>query len=125
MSILGNGDKRQVPDFVRRWAKRKRVALRELTWEIPGSAEWDKVCEELVGEGKYSNDNAVVYEYVGRGKDSGRCILLITHSLPYGIEGYGMEPEDEDIEEVFPVEVTVTKYLTKQQIEEREKGATP
>ena len=103
---------RKMPAFVRKWARAADVEPEDVQNELDDDGEWEKVSEELVEEEKYNNVTEVIYKHL----DSGRFIRVWTHSLPYGITDYGMAPEgEEDIEEVFPVEVTVTKYLTREE----------
>src|SRR5262245_13580247 len=75
-----------------------------------GDPDFEEVSDTLVGTNKYSNINERIWRHV----PTGRFIRTYTHSLPYGIEDdYGMEDEDDDIDEVFPTAVVVIRYLTE------------
>jgi hypothetical protein len=108
----------KAPKLIRDWCKEADVDLASFVHEFDPNI-WEEVEENLVGEDKYSNINEMVVEHL----PSGRFFRVLTRSLPYGIEDYGMEEEEDDIEEVFPVRVTVTKYLTR--AERRAEAAPP
>ncbi len=99
----------KIPRFVLAWARKEDIPRDDITMEIQTHPDWSTVSEEIVDEEKYNNVSELILEHA----ESGRFVRVMTNSLPYGITDYGMAPEDEDIEEVFPVQVLVTKYLTK------------
>ena len=108
----------KAPAFVRKWCKENEVDLGSFFYEADGDPEWDKVSDELVDEDKYNNEHAAVFEHI----PTGRYVRTFYSSLPYGIDDYGMQPNDlYDIEEVFPVEVTRTEYRSK--AEQKKDGA--
>jgi hypothetical protein len=112
----------KIPSFVRSWAEKQDLDCKDhelLLAALAASDEWQEVFSEIVEEEKYCNVNEVVLKQL----ESNRFILICTHSLPYGITDYGTEPEDEDIEEVFPVEVVVTQYRTKEQMQRSHREA--
>jgi hypothetical protein len=113
---------RKVPNLVKKWCKANGLEWEGLkTFELDDFPDdWEKVSSELCDEGKYENINVEVWEHI----DSGRFFQFLTHSLPYGITDYEMMPEElEDIEEVFPVQMTKTEYMTAAQRKLAAKGA--
>lgn len=111
----------KVPAFVRKWGRSMGLRPEEIAAELVGACgdehdpDWELVSKGLLDEDKYSN----ISEFVFRHRQSGRFVRVLSRSLPYGINDYGMEEydEDDDVEEVFPVRVTVTKYLDRKEIQ--------
>jgi len=111
----------KMPKFVCEWAKDADIDPDDIWSELAYSdfkddPDWELVSEELYSEEKYGNINERILHHLG----TGRYVRLWTDSLPYGIESYGAEEANEHtIEEVFPLRVMTTVYLTKQELKER------
>lgn len=107
---------RKVPKFLRQWCKGVGLNLGDLChYELQGDPDWEEVHDGFVSQDKYHN----VCECVLRHVETGRCFRFLYTDLPYGIEDYGdSEFESEELSEVvevFPVQVTVTQYLTRRE----------
>lgn len=108
----------KLPRLLRDYCRKLDITPSELIHEVY-PPEWEQVQENFLGVEKYNNVTEEIWKHVA----TGRFFRFVTHGLPYGITDYGMAPEDPDeIEEVFPVEVTATKYLTTQELKGRKKA---
>jgi hypothetical protein len=110
-------DETPVPDIVVQWLEANGIERECFHWEAGDYPEdWEKVSDRFFCESKYNNERAIVFRHV----PTGRYFQTFYSSLPHGITDYGMCPDDQYvIEEVFPVEVTKTVYLTQQEIDNR------
>lgn len=102
----------KIPEFVAEWCESCDLDICDFHENWPG-CDWEKVDQSHVREDKYSNLNQIILRHI----PSGRFVRIWDRSLPYGID-YEMEclGLDGNIEEVFPVELTVTNYLTREEL---------
>ena len=100
--------------IVKRWCRKNDVDLEAFHYECEGP-DWVKVHEGFACEDKYYNLEEVVFRHV----PTGRFVRCWEYSLPYGIEDYGHPDFDErDIAEVFPEEVTIVEFQTREEKQE-------
>lgn len=110
----------KIPGFVRKWAKENKVDEDDVLEELAYGSDWEEVAREFESEDKYNNVFSVVLKH----PELDRYVRIYDVELPYGITDYGMCPMgeyNEEIEEVFPVEVRETKWLTAKERKQQQK----
>ena len=91
--------------------------LAELTFEGPGGGidDYLVVDDYIVGVGRWSTNYALIFKYQER-----YFRLIYRRAATEQQEGGDYKISQHDIEEVFPAQIQMTKYLTQKEIDKHE-----